>query len=176
MEIGRVPIVSKGPRWTKKCIDVGRGIINVVLGAWCRNKNLVKYTWPELERQISSNIQRVYPSRFSDGILQNPAQNIEKWMICIVENIDNAAACCDWVMVTRHKTSAGKTSYETVLCSVRGIFTPKIWYYYQSALYPASCTHRAPPLFVESHYRRCPIGEGLSAFNVGSLDMTQLNN
>ena len=67
MEIGQVPIVSKGPRRTKKCVDVGRGIVNVVLGACCRNKNLLKWIRPELERQISSNIQKVYPSRFSDG-------------------------------------------------------------------------------------------------------------
>ena len=95
MEIGQVPIVSKGPRRTKKCLDVGRGIFNVVLGACCRNNLGEGYLTGVRASSIFVIYKRVYPSRFSDGTLQNPAQNIEKWMICIVENIDNAAACCD---------------------------------------------------------------------------------
>ena len=71
---------------------------------------------------------------------------------------------------TRHKTSADKTSYGTVLCSVRGVSHPKFDITIEVQFISIS-THRAPPMSVESHYRRRPIGEGLSAFNVGSLDM-----
>jgi len=76
---------------------------------------------------------------------------------------------------TRHKTSAVKTSYVTVLCSVRGVSPPKFDITIKVQFISVS-THRAPPMSVESHYRRRPIGEGLVAFNVGSLDMMQLKN
>ena len=79
-----------------KCVDVGRGIVNIVLGAWCRNKNLLNDIRPELERQISSNIQRAYPSRFSDGTVTKPCTKHRGMGENVIsENIDNAAACCD---------------------------------------------------------------------------------
>ena len=80
MEIGQVPIVSKGPRQTKKKRR-RQGHLQRCSGSVVPKQKLGEgYLTGVRASSIFVIYKRVYPSRFSDGTLQNPAQNIEKWM------------------------------------------------------------------------------------------------